>query len=143
MIRIPNPSGGPAHRSPTAGLTTKPGEIVHEQTTDRLEIRMDLLESKLATHADDLKETVSERVDQIESRFCRAMLSLSGKDGEGEVMENVIEFAAEHLEMHHLPTTAALEALHDLNSTLQLTKEHLDALGGSVSRMRDAVSKAS
>ncbi len=104
---------------------------------------MELLESKLANHAEDLKDTVSERVDQIESRFHRAMRSLSGKDGDSEAMENVIEFAAEHLELHHLPTTAALEALHDLNLTLQLTREHLDALGASVNRMRAAVGKAS
>tara|TARA_B100000927_G_scaffold7721_3_gene6182 strand:- start:7762 stop:8193 length:432 start_codon:yes stop_codon:yes gene_type:complete len=143
MIRIPQSGRGSANHSPAADLSSQGGEVVHEPKTDRLEIRMDLLESKLASHADDLKETVTERVDQIESRFCRAMRSLSGKDGEGEVMENVIEFAAEHVGMHHLPTTAALEALHDLNLTLQLTKEHLDALGGSVSRMRDAVSKAS
>lgn len=139
MIRIPQSGVGSAIRSAADDQSSQAGEVLHEQKTDRLEIRMDLLESRLASHADDLKETVTERVDQIESRFCRAMRSLSGKDGECEVMENVIEFAAEHVGMHHLPTTAALEALHDLNLTLQLTKEHLDALGGSVSRMRDAI----
>lgn len=143
MIRIPFSSGASSHGPAETDLNSHAGEFVRGQKTDGLEIRMELLETKLASHADDLKETVTERVDQIESRFHRAMRSLSGKDGENEAMENVIEFAAEHVEMHHLPATAALEALHDLNLTLQLTREHLDALGASVNRMRDAVGKAS
>ena len=143
MIRIPFSGRASSHGPAATDLGSHAGDVVSEQKTDGLEIRMELLEAKLASHAGDLKETVTERIDQIESRFNRAMRSLSGKGGENEAMENVIEFAAEHVEMHHLPTTAALEALHDLNLTLQLTREHLDALGASVNRMREAVGKAS
>ncbi len=110
---------------------------------DLLETRMELLEDKLASHAKDLKCTVEDRVDQIESRFHRAMRTMSQSEcAETDSLENVIEFAAENVSLHHLPTTAALEALKDLNKTLQLTRDHLDALGTSVARMREAVSSS-
>ncbi len=141
MIRIPFSGSTSTHGSAASRLRAHTDEIMPEESgkVDRLDMRMHLLEDKLASHAEDLQSNVAERVDQIESRFERAMRSLCADDASGDSIENVIEFAAENVELHHLPTTAALEALNDLNDTIRLTREHLDALGTSVARMRDAV----
>ena len=99
---------------------------------------MTFLESELTAHAQDLKESVTQRIDRIESRFQRALVSIGTKTDE-ENPANIIEFNSSEVRLHHLPTVAALEALNELNATLRLTKEHLDALNTSVTRMRRAV----
>ncbi len=105
---------------------------------ESLETRMENLETKLEAHATDLKNRVTERVERIESRIHRAMTSLSG-ESDGDSAENVIEFSAGEKAVHHLPTTSAISALNELNSTLKQTREHLDALTLSVEQMRRSV----
>lgn len=134
MIRVPStsqpsePESGPSISRP-AGRGT--GE-------EDLEDRMTFLESELTAHAKDLKESVTQRIDRIESRFQRALVSIGSKTDE-ENPANIIEFNSSEVRLHHLPTVAALEALNELNATLRLTREHLDALNTSVTRMRRAV----
>ncbi|MDF2378291.1 MAG: hypothetical protein P1U81_18785 [Verrucomicrobiales bacterium] len=137
MIRIPFSSDSE---------TSQPGDSSARQeklaslggSRHSLEERMEKLESRLEVHSSDLKDRVTERVERIESRIHRAMTSLSGVT-EDESAENVIEFAAEAKSMHHLPTTSAISALNELNSTLRQTREHLDALRASVEQMRRSV----
>lgn len=96
---------------------------------------MSNLEDELTAHAEELKESVTERIDRIESRFKRAMISIGSKC-DSEDAGNVIEFNSDEVTLHHLPTVSALEALNELNDTIRLTREHLDALVSSVDRMR-------
>ncbi|MEM9282123.1 MAG: hypothetical protein AAGA96_09870 [Verrucomicrobiota bacterium] len=141
MIRIPFSGTSSSHGSSASHLRSHPEELPPAEPgkVDRLEMRMHLLEDKLASHAENLKSTIEERMDQIESRFERSMKSLCGEKDMDESMEKVIEFASENLELHHLPTAAAMEALNDLRDTIGITREHLEALGTSVARMREAV----
>ncbi len=134
MIRIPFSAGSGDSDPPIHSLKDAPYRRKRE-TSAELEARMRLLESTLSAHAEDLKTGVTERVDRIESRFHRAMTTLTSDD-EGNEAANVLEFEAGDVSLHHLPTTAALDALNELNDTLQLTREHLEALGNSVARMR-------
>jgi hypothetical protein len=97
-----------------------------------------LLESRLEYHAEELKDDVSRRVERIESRFDRAMKSISPSEDAPD-SANVIEFLSEPANLHHLPATAAIDALNELNDTLRLTRVHLEALGASVAKMRRAV----
>ena len=137
MIRIPFTAD--------SQTSSKRAESLHAEDAPRsggksqsLEVRMDLLESKLEVHARDLKSRVTERVERIESRIHRAMNSLCG-EAEEDGAENVVEFVSGEKSLHHLPTTSAISALNELNATLQQTKEHLDALSQSVARMRQSI----
>jgi len=139
MIRIPfNGDDRTAELPARAQGTTTTAEPTGRLR--ELDARVRLLESKLATHAEDLKAAVTDRIERIESRIERAVISLTRgteqvEDGAG----NVVEFTAEESTSHHLPTAAALEALDDLNDTLEGTREHLEALNASVARMKRAV----
>lgn len=134
MIRIPFSADAGEPTPPLQPVDDKPYRRKRD-TSDELESRLHLLESTLSAHAEELKRGVTERVERIESRFHRAMISLT-LDDEGNEAANVVEFEGDDSVLHHLPTTAAIDAINELNDTLQLTREHLDALGSSVARMR-------
>jgi len=122
------------------------GAAAGSAATAEVEPRLRLMEAKLTYHAEEIHRGVVERVDRIDSRIQRAMALLAA-DGEDRCEENVVEFrgvdAGPGQASHHsLPAIAAREALHELNATLKVTREHLDALGASVGRLREAVAKA-
>jgi len=137
MIRIPFSSGSEA---PQGSASSVQESSVVPEGRKHLEGRMRLLESKLTTHAEDLKTSLVRRVDRIESRVSRALVSL-GTDSE-EDAENVVEFESEAKDLHHLPATSALSALNELNETLVITRNHMEALDRSVSRMREALDRS-
>lgn len=137
MIRIPfsdDSETSPRRKKPTGSDQVVP----MSEGPSSLESRMENLESKLEAHANDLKSKVTDRVDRIESRIHRAMSSLTG-EGEDQSVENVIEFQGEPKSLHHLPAASAISALNELNSTLKQTREHLEALGVSVEKMRRSI----
>lgn len=121
-----------------------------EERVAWLEARLSTLEVKLVKHAEELKWQVSERVVRIQSRLENAMrpfaeeeLSDEGESaGEGGAAANVVPFVGASKNLHHLHASNAREALHELNQTLRLTREHLEALASSVDRMRRSVDKA-
>ena len=133
MIRIPF-SAAPESEEKPSGFPRHQRESARPQSAEDIDARISMLESKLASHAEELKENVTQRVDRIESRFHRAMVSLgSSKEQEGE---KVVEFQSDAVTLHHLPAAAALNCLNELNDTLQLTRDHVEALEESVDRMR-------
>lgn len=135
MIRIPFSTGSEARDvSSTSARDVSDSLGAREQ----LESRMRLLEAKLGLHAEELKASIEQRVKRIESRVSRALVSL-GSEVDVEDVENVVEFQTSGSEMHHLPAAAALAALNELNDTLELTRNHMEALDRSVSRMRSAL----
>lgn len=98
---------------------------------------MRLLETKLGDHAEELKVNIVQRVERIESRVSRALVTL-GTETEDESAQNVVEFEGEKTS-HHLPATSAIAALNELNDTLELTRNHMEALDRSVSKMRQTL----
>lgn len=136
MIRIPFSDGSQAYDPD--GPMPREDDAEVRSGRELLESRMVLLESKLSVHAEDLRESVVRRVERIESRVSRALTSLgSGQDTPDP--DNVVEFAEAGRDLHHLPAVAAVSALNELNATLELTRNHLDALDASVDRMRTAL----
>lgn len=139
MIRIPFSAASESRDEPS-GFSRAKSESRGARSTEEIDARITMLETKLASHAEELKENVTERVDRIESRFHRALVSLgSSEEAEGD---NVVEFQSDAVTLHHLPATAALNCLNELNDTLQLTRDHVDALEESVDRMRRIARRA-
>ncbi len=139
MIRIPFSAASESGDEPS-GFPRQKRESARPHSTKDIDSRISMLESKLASHAMEMKENVTERVDRIESRFHRAMVSLgSSEEQEGD---KVVEFQSDTVTLHHLPATAALNCLNELNDTLQLTRDHVEALEESVDRMRRLARRA-
>ena len=116
---------------------------------ERFEERLLSLEQRLVSHAEELKSQLSDRVMRIHSRVERAMRSFqpeSERQRFERVADNVVEFgfvpARETTlpEAHLLNARNARAAIRELNETLRQTREHLEALSGSVEKMRRAVS---
>ncbi len=114
---------------------------------DRIEARLSSLELRLVAHAEELKMQVSQRVMRIQSRVERALRPFQ-PDSERKRVErsadNIIEFGADVLgpdsdSKRLLHARNARAAMHELNDTLRLTQEHLEALSGSIERMRRSV----
>jgi hypothetical protein len=105
------------------------------------EERLRIMEETLARHAEEIHSSALERIGRIESRVHRAVFLLAPETGEPRE-ENVVDFhqGDANSEAHHsLPSKSAQEALLELNATLKVTREHLDALGSSVQRLRAAL----
>lgn len=147
MIRVPFSSASEA-RSVT-DLERPPFRADGTPASDKervalIEARLATLEVKLVSHAEELKLQVSERIVRIQSRLENAIRPFEegvGKNTEEDAAANVVPFAPVSKDQHHLHASNACEALNELNQTLRLTREHLDALSSSVNRMRQSVGK--
>jgi hypothetical protein len=145
MIRVPFSSASEARqvtevaRTPLRADGTPASE---EERVAMIEARLATLEVKLVSHAEELKVQISERVVRIQSRLENALRPFEGgvdeNAAEGGAL-NVVPFATESKDQHHLHASNASEALNELNQTLRLTREHLEALSSSVDRMRQSV----
>jgi len=141
MIRIPFDDQVGNATATASGETTR-SAVGAEQTEERLRF----MEETLARHAGEIHSSALERIGRIESRVHRAVFLLSS-DAAEQCEENVVEFcgagggAGGTVGHHALPAKAAQDALFELNATLKVTREHLDALGSSVRRLRAAVGK--
>lgn len=126
--------------SASAGTESDPRAL----RADRLEARLSALELRLVRHAEELRVQVSDRVMRIQSRLERAIRPFQ-PESERERCErsadNVVEFGfdeprAEAVNDHLLHARNAREAMNELNETLRATRVHLEALSGSIERMR-------
>lgn len=140
MIRIPfsadpHPADPLNHGHPSTSEMGE-GSLLRETA---IESRLAALELKLAIHAEELHSEVRGRVERIESRLENAVHYLGEKEGEPIEAENVVCFGGADSRPHHLHATNAKSALNELNETLHVTRQHLDALGASVARMRSAI----
>lgn len=140
MIRIPSSAAAESANGTSRPSSTPEGERP-SRSVEEVDARISMLEAKLTSHAEQLKANITDRVARIESRFHRALISL-GSEAESEGQGNVVEFKSDQVNLHHLPATAALHALNELNDTLQLTRDHVEALGESVARMRRVTERA-
>lgn len=136
MIRIPFSTGSEAQELSAHSTESSADSTI---TRDQLESRMRLLETKLGQHAEELKINIVKRVERIESRVTRALVSM-GSESEEIGAHNVVEFQGESV-AHHLPTSSAVSALNELNDTLELTRSHMEALNRSVSKMRQTLER--
>ncbi|MDF1859200.1 MAG: hypothetical protein P1U87_03230 [Verrucomicrobiales bacterium] len=136
MIRIPF-SAATESQEDRPGFPSPSVNPQSSKSVEEIDARISILEKKLTAHAEELKSNITDRVDRIESRFQRALVSL-GSESESGSEEKVVEFKSDQVTLHHLPATAALHALKELNETLLLARDHVDALGESVERMRRA-----
>ncbi len=106
-----------------------------------------MLETRLVNHAEELKLQISERVLRIQSRIESALRPFQAKAERKRVEEdvdNIVSFSetqesAEPRNKHELHAHNAREAMMELNDTLRITREHLDALSGSIERMKKSV----
>lgn len=122
-----------------------------DQAIHRLDQRLARLEQRLAIHADELKSNVSERITRIQSRLERALGGFQSSREEGTEVEknpeNVVEFRnlrsgkPEREADHILCVKNARDAMTELNETLRLTRDHLEALSGSIDKMRSCIPK--
>lgn len=123
------------------------GEVSERERVRRLESRLSALELRLVTHAEDLKFQISERVLRIQSRIESALRPFQAKAERKRLEEdadNVVDFSdtqesGEPRDKHQLYARNAREAMMELNDTLRVTREHLEALSGSIQRMKKSV----
>ncbi len=147
MIRVPffPMSRGRVGQAPSLGAPSSYSPTAEE---DRIEARLSSLERRLVTHAEELNQQVCHRVMRIQSRLERAMRPFqpeSERQRTERSADNVVEFgrevAVEESPVdHQLHLRNARAAMKELNETLRLTREHLEALSGSIERMRRSVS---
>ncbi len=152
MIRIPFSNVVPESRlvSVHSGVSDS-SDYNAASEVDRvrlIEARVATMELKLATHAEEIQSQVTERVLRIQSRLERT-LSLFDVTPDQEDVEatvpgagNVVEFSSDGGDFHYLHAANAMEALLELNDTIRQTREHLEALASSVTRMKRAVASA-
>ena len=115
---------------------------------ERVEARLEALEIRLVSHAEELKSQISGRVMRIQSRIERALRPFqpeSERERVERLADNVVEFGKEGVEAtkeidHDLHARNAREAILELNETLRVTREHLESLSSSIERMRESVS---
>lgn len=151
MIRIPffsHPNSELGRDART--LPTFPREAMapERERVERVEVRLAALEHRLVSHAEELKSCIGNRVMRIQSRVERAMRPFQPESGRMRAelsVDNIIEFGTERPGKPEMPVEAlnarnAREALLELNETLQQTREHLEALFGSIDRMKRSVS---
>ncbi len=145
MIRVPFSSASEARQVTDVARTPRRADgtpASEEERVAMIESRLANLEVKLVSHAEELKHQISERVVRIQSRLENAMRPFEGGIDENALDEgvmNVVPFGGESKDQHHLHASNAREALNELNQTLRLTREHLEALSSSVDRMRQSV----
>lgn len=148
MIRVPFLSFLPQHRMSEFRLVkpeTSIGAVEAERhRAEQIEIRLSELELKLTQHAQELNSEISSRVLRIQSRIESALRPFHVKAESNRLEEeadNLVSFSeGEGRTKHQLYAHNAREAMLELNETLRITREHLDALSGSVERMRTSVS---
>lgn len=109
-----------------------------------MEARLEALESRLISHAEELKSQIAGRVMRIQSRIERALRPFQPESERERVernADNVVEFGKEGVETnepvdHLLHACNAREAMLELNETLRVTREHLESLASSIEQMR-------
>jgi hypothetical protein len=145
MIRIPfflhpNSELGREPRS----LPVLPREVFRSdlERADRVEARLAALEDRLVSHAEELKSNIGNRVMRIQSRVERAMGPFQ-PGGLDQGAANVLDFRNDEngsAAQQALHVRNAREALLELNETLRDTRVHLEALSGSIERMKRSMS---
>lgn len=147
MIRVPFSSASEARSAPPKAHPPLRGDgqpASEDERVAMIEARLASLEVKLVSHAEELKLQISERIVRIQSRLENAIRPFEGGEPENtaeDTAANVVPFAVDSKSQHHLHASNAREALNELNQTLRLTREHLEALSSSVARMRQSVTK--
>ncbi len=148
MIRVPF---FPLHRSKSENVAPLKEVPSYPDTaeTDLIEARLSSLELRLVAHAEELKMQVSQRVMRIQSRVERAIRPFqpeSERKRTERSADNIVEFGMDLAEEgrqgdHPLHARNARAAMNELNETLRLTREHLEALSGSIERMRRSMAE--
>ncbi len=146
MIRVPffSSSDSRERHSGSTSFGSEPHSGSDAGRGDRLESRLEALEFRLISHAEDLKSQIAERVLRIQSRIERALRPFQPFSECGliePVADNVLEFGKEGMVSsesvdHLLHASNAREAMMELNETLRVTREHLESLSSSIERMR-------
>ncbi len=138
MIRVPFFSSSRSKFHLEYGGAEWKGEMPAVGSTapeDRIEARLSSLEHRLVSHAEELKIQVSERMMRIQSRVEGALRPFqSESEPNGGGADNVIEFGG--VSDHQLRARNAHAAMRELNETLRFAQEHLEAISGSIERMR-------
>jgi hypothetical protein len=151
MIRIPffsHPESELGRDARTLPAFPREAMAPERERVDRVEVRLAALEHRLVTHAEDLKTSIGNRVMRIQSRVERAMRPFQPESERMRAersVDNIIEFGTDRPGKPEMPVEAlharnAREAMLELNETLQQTREHLEALFGSIDRMKRSVS---
>ena len=130
-----------------ASVSSDPQPVSESSRGDRMEARLEALEGRLISHAEELKSQIAGRVMRIQSRIERALRPFQPESERERVernADNVVEFGKEgevtnELVDHHLHACNAREAMLELNETLRVTREHLESLARSIEQMRESL----
>lgn len=150
MIRVPffSTVSNPADDSEDITPMVNPSDLFRASgKEERIEARLEALEVRLVSHAEELKAQIAGRVMRIHSRIERALRPFQPESEREKVersTDNIVEFgqarkgnpASSDPLLH---ARNAREAMLELNETLRITREHLEALSGSIDRMRKSV----
>jgi hypothetical protein len=150
MIRVPfftSVERHDLHHRGFASVATEHQPVSESSRGERMEARLEALESRLISHAEELKSQIAGRVMRIQSRIERALRPFQPESERERVernADNVVEFgeeggAANEPVDHLLHACNAREAMLELNETLRVTREHLESLARSIEQMRDSL----
>lgn len=150
MIRVPFFTNSDSRELRHSGLTSvssdpQPGS--ESSRGERMEARLEALEGRLISHAEELKSQIAGRVMRIQSRIERALRPFQPESERERVernADNVVEFGKEGEVSdepvdHLLHARNAREAMLELNETLRVTREHLESLARSIEQMRESL----
>jgi len=110
----------------------------------KMEQRLRILESAVVKNAIELRDRVSERLERIEQKLDSEVFHLTGEETQVApdfsnvaIDNNVVVFPSNmHVESDRLVQHTATEFLSEFSETLTVTREHLEALTQSISKMR-------
>ncbi len=92
-----------------------------------MDLRLQALEKRIMDHADELRDRICDSLDRIEERL------------EDEILPSTVNPLDR---LGGSPAVSAGDALSEFSNTINLTRDHLDALTQSISSMRGQLSKA-
>lgn len=150
MIRVPFFTTSDSRELRHRGLASVPSDnqpVSESSRGDRMEARLEALEGRLISHAEELKSQIAGRVMRIQSRIERALRPFQPESERERVernADNVVEFGKEGEVTddpvdHLLHACNAREAMLELNETLRVTREHLESLASRIEQMRESL----
>ncbi len=139
-LRSHSTEGDPA---PLRAVKPEAGKLDFDKLS-QMEQRLRILESAVVKNAIELRDRVSERLERIEKKLDSEVMNLTGEEPQIapdfsnlEIDNNVVVFPSNmHVESDRLVQHTATEFLSEFSETLTVTREHLEALTQSISKMR-------
>lgn len=110
----------------------------------KMEQRLQILETAVVKNAIELRDRVSERLERIERKLDDEVMRFTGESPQEapdfidvKIDNNVVVFPSSMMAANdRMVQHSATEFLSEFSETLSVTREHLEALTKSISKMR-------